>query len=143
MTISLMCLLGCLGLLWLIRSETRGAFRALLFAGVLAGALVALFYYSALGDVLISRIGHPLPIAGGVTAPSIAQKFIQQISFVYVYGIHALALTLGLIGVALVTLAPTRARAGFFGQSSRMYRYAAARWRRSSSTRSGCSCHTF
>jgi hypothetical protein len=110
-TISLICLLGCLGLFWLIRSETRPAFRSLLFAGVLAGALAALFYYSALGDVLIGRIDRPLPVASGDIAPSSAQKFIQQINFVYVYGIHALALALGLIGVALVTLAPARARA--------------------------------
>src|SRR4051812_46915659 len=69
-TISLICLLGCLGLFWLIRPETRRAFRLLLFGGLLAGALVALFYYSALGDVLISRVGSPIAVASGVPSAS-------------------------------------------------------------------------
>src|SRR4051812_25238434 len=54
-TISLACLLVCLGLIWLTRQEYRRAFRTLLLAGLLAGALVGLFYYTALWDVLVSR----------------------------------------------------------------------------------------
>jgi hypothetical protein len=111
-TISLICLLGCLGLLWLARSKTRRAFRGLLFAGLLTGALVALFYYSALGDVLISRIGGPPSVTSGVASPSIAQKLAQQAGYVYIYGIHTLALALGLIGAALVALPASRRRAG-------------------------------
>jgi hypothetical protein len=111
-TISLGCLLGCLGLVWLSHQEYRRAFRALVLAGLLAGALVALFYYTALWDVLISRISSPPSGADGVSSPSIAQKLTQQAGSVYVYGIHALALALGLIGVALMALAPSRWRAG-------------------------------
>ncbi len=102
-TISLACLLGCLGLLWLARPETRRAIPSLFFAGLLAGALVALFYYSALGDVLLSRIRSPLPTGSGGGSPSVVQKLTQQVGNVYVYGIHTLALALGLIGVALVS----------------------------------------
>jgi hypothetical protein len=108
--ISLTCLLGCLGLFWLTRQETRRAFRVLLFAGLLAGALVALFYYTALWDVLISRISSPLAVVSGVRSPSITQKLAQQAGYLYVYGIHALALAPGLIGVALVALPQSRWR---------------------------------
>ncbi|MEP7191006.1 MAG: hypothetical protein ABI901_17590, partial [Roseiflexaceae bacterium] len=111
-TISLAGLLVCLGLVWLTRQEYRRAFRTLLLAGVLAGALVGLFYYTALWDVLISRISRPLPVVSGVQSPSMAQKLAQQIGLAYVYGIHALALALGLIGVALMSLARSRWRAG-------------------------------
>jgi hypothetical protein len=111
-TISLIGLLGCLGLFWLAGPETRHAFRSLLFAGVLAGVLVALFYYSALGDVLVSRISSPSAGASGAPSPTPTQKLTQQVSSVYVYGIHALALVPGLIGVALVALAPSRRLAG-------------------------------
>jgi hypothetical protein len=73
---------------------------------------VALFYYSALGDVLISRIGGPSVAANGSVAPGSAQKFTQQIGSLPVYGIQALALTLGLLGAALVALAASRRLAG-------------------------------
>jgi hypothetical protein len=108
--ISLACLLICLGLLWLTRQEYRRAFRTLLLAALLAGALVSLFYYSALWDVLISRINRPLPVASSVQSPSMVQKLAQQIGLAYVNGIHVLALALGLIGVALASLAPSRWR---------------------------------
>jgi len=109
-TISLTCLLGCLGLFWLTRWETRRAFRVLLFAGLLAGALVALFYYTALWDVLISRVSNPPSVGSGGAAPSITHKLTQQVGYVYVYGIHTLALAPGLIGVALVALPSSRWR---------------------------------
>jgi hypothetical protein len=105
-TISLACLLGCLGLAWLTRRQTRPALRMLLVAGLLAGALVALLYYSALGDVLVDRIGRP-PIASNGQPLGVTQKLIQQAGSLPVYGIHALALALGLIGMALV---PSRRR---------------------------------
>ena len=111
-TISLACLLICLGLVWLTRSEYRRAFRSLLLAGLLVGTLVALFYYTALWDVLISRISSPPLGVGGIQSPNIAQKLTQQIGSIYVYGSPALALALALIGVALVALVPARWRAG-------------------------------
>jgi hypothetical protein len=114
-TISLICLLVCLGLFWLIRPDTRRAFRILLFAGVLAGALVALLYYTALGDVLVSRISSPSASVSGDTSPSITQKLAQQAGTARVYGIHALALALGLIGAALVALVPSRGRVALPG----------------------------
>jgi len=102
-TISLICLLGCLGLFWLTRRETHRTFRVLLFAGLLAAALVALFYYTALWDVLMSRISSSALVVSGVASPSITQKLTQQAGSLDVYGIHALALALGLIGVALAS----------------------------------------
>jgi hypothetical protein len=100
-TISLACLLGCLGLAWLARWETRRAFRVLLLAGLLAGALVALFYYTALWDVLAGRISSPPAIASSGRSLGISQKLMEQAGSVSVYGIHTLALALGLIGAAL------------------------------------------
>jgi hypothetical protein len=110
--ITLICLLGCLGLFWLARLETRRAFLSFFVVGMLAGALVGLFYYSALGDVLLSRIGSPSAAASGNPAPSLIQKLSQQAGSTHVYGIHPLALALALIGVALVTLAPSRTLPG-------------------------------
>jgi hypothetical protein len=110
--ISLIGLLSCLGLFWLGRPGTRRAFWGLVLLGLLAGALVTLFYYSALGDVLLNRIGGPSAAANGNAAPSLIQKLSQQAGSARVYGIHALALVLGLIGVALVTLAPARTLSG-------------------------------
>jgi hypothetical protein len=114
-TISLICLLVCLGLFWLARPDTRRALRILLFAGVLAGALVALFYYTALADVLVSRISGPSASVSGDTSPSITQKLAQQAGTAHIYGIHALALALGLIGTALVALVPSRGRVALPG----------------------------
>jgi len=116
-TISLICLLGWLGLLWLARRETRRAFGVLLLAGLLAGALVALFYYTALGDVLIGRIGGLPSGASGATSPSRFQKLIQQAGSLPVYGIQSLMLASGLIGLALVALRAfqSRARASLLG----------------------------
>jgi hypothetical protein len=111
-TISLACLLVWLGLVWLTRQQYRRGLQVLLFAGLLAGTLVALFYYTALWDVLIGRISSPLLVASGAQSPSVTQKLAQQAGSVDLYGIHVLALALGLIGVALVAIAPSRWRAG-------------------------------
>ncbi|MEO7911201.1 MAG: hypothetical protein ABIV47_16270 [Roseiflexaceae bacterium] len=110
--ISLAGLLICLGLIWLTRQAYRGAFLALLLAGLLAGVLVALFYYTALWDVLINRIGSSPATASGLQSPTIAHKLAQQAGSVHAYGIHALALVLGLLGVVLVALARSRGRSG-------------------------------
>jgi hypothetical protein len=109
-TISLICLLGCLGLLWLTRQETRRGFLGLVLAGVLAGALVGLFYYTALADVLIGRISSTQSVASSVASSNRIQKLIQQAGSLPVYGVHVLALATGLLGVALVAGAPARRR---------------------------------
>jgi hypothetical protein len=65
--------------------------------------------------VLASRISSPNASVSGDTSPSIAQKLAQQAGTAYVYGIHALALALGLIGAALVALVPSRGRVALPG----------------------------
>jgi hypothetical protein len=104
-TISLFCLLGYLGLVWLIRLETRRAVQALMVAGLLAGGLVAAFYYSAFLDVLARRL-RGTPDAGAEAALSVAEKLGNQLNALPAYGIQPLAIALGAIGVVLVALRP-------------------------------------
>ena len=101
-TISLVCLLGCLVLVWLIRLETRRAVRVLAIAGLIAGALVALLYYTAFGDLLSARLAAPAP-AGGAPL-SVAEKLGNQIGALPAYGLSPLALALGALGAVLVAL---------------------------------------
>jgi hypothetical protein len=100
--ISLFCLLGCLGLVWLIDRQPRRALWLLLLAGLVAGTLVALFYYTAFWDVLLGRITGGPSIADNVSSLSIMQKLSRQLGYLPVYGIHPLALATGVAGVALV-----------------------------------------
>jgi hypothetical protein len=109
-TISLFCLLGYLGLVWLIRLETRRAVRALTFAGLLAGGLAALLYYSAFLDILGRRLQGTPSDAGTEVALSIAEKLGNQLNALPAYGIQPLAIVLGAIGVVLVALRPRQWR---------------------------------
>jgi hypothetical protein len=106
-TISLFCLLGYLGLVWLIRLETRRAVQVLIGASLLAGLVVALFYYTAFADVLAKRL-VPSPTAAGEPVLSVATKLRNQINALPAYGIHPLAVAIGAVGAGLVALRPRR-----------------------------------
>jgi hypothetical protein len=100
-SISIFCLLGCLGLAWLSRSETRGSAGSLALAGLIVLGLVALFYYTPFRDVLGARIATP-PVQA--TSAGIAEKLAREASRSRDLGLHPLALILGAIGVPAVAL---------------------------------------
>jgi hypothetical protein len=97
--ISVACLLACLAAIWLIGKQTRRSAAILALAGALAAALAALFYYTALGDVLIARLRAP-PVA----SIGLAEKLAREVSRSRDLGLHPLTLTLGALGMALATL---------------------------------------
>jgi hypothetical protein len=102
-TISLACLLGCLGVVWLARVSTRRASLSLGMAAALAAALVGLFYYTALGDVLFERVYTPGPMS-----VSLADKLTRELNRSRDLGLHPLALTLGALGMGLLIARPRR-----------------------------------
>jgi hypothetical protein len=104
-TISLFCLLGYLGLVWLIRLETRRAVRALTLAGLVAGVFVSAFYYTPFLDIFRRRL-QGTPAEQTDAAIGVAEKLGNQLNALPAYGIHPLAITLGALGVALVALRP-------------------------------------
>lgn len=105
-TISLFCVLGYLGLAWLIRLETRRAVRALIAIGLLAGGLVALFYYAPLLDVLRQRVDPAAPAAGSAAAIGVGQRLRYQLDALPAFGVQPIALAIGALGALLVVLRP-------------------------------------
>lgn len=106
-TISLFCVLGYLGLAWLIRLETRRSVQALIYTGLLVVALLALLYYTSFWDILGARAGAgPAPEAAGTV--SAAQIVLGQASTLPVFGLTPLAIALGAAGALLVALRPRR-----------------------------------
>jgi hypothetical protein len=95
--ISVVCLLGCLGAIWLGRAETRRAVPILVLAGALAVTLVGLFYYTALGDLLIDRAPAPASV-------DLAEKLLRELNRSRDLGLHPLMLALGAIGLGLANL---------------------------------------
>ena len=73
--------------------------RLLAFAGALAVALVALFYYTALGDVLIDRLHAP-----ATAHVSLAEKLTREVNRSRDLGLHPLTLALGALGALLLML---------------------------------------
>ncbi|HJZ46845.1 MAG TPA: hypothetical protein VKE41_06750, partial [Roseiflexaceae bacterium] len=98
-TISIFCLLACLTATWLLGRETRRSIPALAFAGTLVVALVGLFYYTALGDVLIDRMRAPASESIGLL-----EKLTREVNRSRDLGLHPLALALGALGTALLAL---------------------------------------
>ena len=103
-TISLVCLMGYLGLVWLVRPATRQATRALTLAGLLAGGLVALVYYAPLADVLMSRVGARPP--ADAAHFTLAQRLANELNLTAVLRLHPLIVALGAAGAALVAFRP-------------------------------------
>ncbi len=97
-TISLAGMLAALGLIWLARPATRPAAGALAIGGLLAGALVALCYYTPLADVLLARVGAP----AAATAP---RTLADELNLTRVLHVQALLVALGAIG-GLAALRP-------------------------------------
>lgn len=95
-TISLFGVLAALLLAWMLRPATRPAARALLVGGALVAALIVLFYYTALLDVLLARLGSP-----GAASASLAKKVHDQINRTTVLRLTVLLVGLGAIGGVL------------------------------------------
>ena len=99
-TISLVCLLGYLGLIWALHPEHRRATVALIGAGIIVGALLAVFFYAPFADILRERFGRaPSP----ATSPALTfmQKLNSQWRLAYRLGIEPLLVTTGAVGAIL------------------------------------------
>jgi hypothetical protein len=94
-TISVACLLSSLVAIWLFREETRRAVLPLTLAGMLVVALAALFYYTALSDVLLDRL--PAPALASV---GLAEKLTHEVNRSRDLGLHPLTLMLGALGLS-------------------------------------------
>ena len=105
-TISLFGLLAYLLLAWLVRPATRPAARMLVLAGMLGAGLALLFYYSALGDVLLGRLTNPSPASPDTR--SLVQKLAGDFQFTTSLRVSVLLLTLGGAGAALTAFRTRR-----------------------------------
>ena len=107
-TISLVCLLGYLGLIWAIRAEHQRATGALLIAAILVALLITLFYYTSFTDILLERFNKAAdPVANG-PALTLMQKLTNQWRLAYKLGIHPLLVTVGALGAILTAFRPRR-----------------------------------
>ena len=107
-TISLFGVLTILLLAWMLRPATRPAARALLIGGALVTALIVLFYYTALLDVLMARLGPRAPEAASAASISIAQKMQNQIGLTSGLRLSVLLMALGAVGGVLAGLRKRR-----------------------------------
>jgi hypothetical protein len=105
-TISLICLLGYLVLIWMIRPEHRRAALALVGAGLIVGGVLALLYYAAFGDILAARFGQPASLGVDTAAPTLAQKLGNQLRLADKLGIEPLLVALGATGAIFTSLRP-------------------------------------
>ncbi|MBC8163250.1 MAG: hypothetical protein H7Z42_18735 [Roseiflexaceae bacterium] len=78
-TISVILLLGCLGLCWMIVPRTRRLVPALLALGGLAALLVGLFYHSAFAHLLMP----PDEVSAALPGLGVGQKLINELSRVF------------------------------------------------------------
>jgi hypothetical protein len=106
-TISLVCLLGYLGLIWAIRTEHRRATGALLIAAILVAVLLILFYYTSFADILIARFNTVSDPAAYGPVVTLTQKLNNQWRLAYKLGIQPLLVTVGALG-AILTAFRTR-----------------------------------
>jgi hypothetical protein len=104
-TISLFCVLGFMGLAWLIRLETRRSLQALILAVMLIGGLVALFYYTSFADILGGRLTGAAPAEPALVLDT-TTKLRNEIELLLIRGVHPLLVTLGMTGTALIALRP-------------------------------------
>ena len=100
-TISLVCVLGYLGLIWAIRPEHQRATGALLAAAMLVASLIILFYYTSFTDILLERFSKPPDPAAYAPAVTLAEKLNNQWRLAYKLGIQPLLVTVGAIGAIL------------------------------------------
>jgi hypothetical protein len=110
-TISLVCVLGYLGLIWAIRAEHQRATGALLVAAILVATLITLFYYTSFTDILLERFNKPADPAAYDPAVTFSQKLNDQWRLAYKLGIQPLLVTVGALGAILTAF---RARKWWF-----------------------------
>jgi hypothetical protein len=109
-TISLLCLLLVLSVAWLARLETRRAALALALAGGIVALLVGLLYYTPFRDVFEARLASATTSPAGVLSTS--EKLVKQVELLPAFGLHPLALALGVAGVPLAAWRQRRAAVG-------------------------------
>src|SRR5262245_34179096 len=93
-TISLVCLLSALAIVWLIGLRQRRAVAGLLVAGAAAATLAGIFYYTAFADLLAARLAGTATASMPETPSSIGQKLAGQIGLLLILGIHPTLLAL-------------------------------------------------
>jgi hypothetical protein len=109
-TISVVCVLGSLGLIWAVRPEHRRATAALLFAAILVGIFSALCYYTSFTDILLARFSKPANFAANNPAVNFAQKLVRQWGLAYELGIQPLLVGVAALGATLTAFRPRQWR---------------------------------
>src|SRR6266508_3961888 len=107
-TISLVCVLCYLGLIWAIRPEHQRATGALLIAAILVATLMIVFYYTSLADILLDRFTKAADPATNVPAVTFIQKLSDQWRVAYRLGIQPLLVTVGALGAILTAFRSRR-----------------------------------
>jgi len=109
-TISLVCVLGYLGLIWAIRAEHRRATGALLIGAIFVAVLITLFYYTSFADILLGRFATAADPAAYGPAITLTQKLANQWRQAYKLGIQPVLVTVGALGAILTAFRSRRWR---------------------------------
>ena len=111
-TISLVLLLGCLGLVWLVNPATRRQVPFFLLLGVVVAALVGLFFHSAFLALFVAG-ERSAPVAQAVPSLGFAAKVwndMQRAILAAGAPTSPLLVAIGAIGLALVARGPAATR---------------------------------